>query len=210
MTAQQLITPEELASWLQQDLDTATANIYIASATAKVQEACGQQLVQVFGDTFELEGSPEQWLDLPQRPVTNVTSVTFQDGNLTPIALNTTQYKRVGNRLWRGFGWQYATILMPPARVPFWQYATYPPPSTITGVYDHGWPAGHWRLEPARAMVLALCAQAYSNPGGVRSVTVDDYTETYADIAAGMQLSENARQSLRNTYAKRVGSVVPR
>lgn len=207
---QQLITPEELASWLQQDLDTATANLLISAATAKVQEASGQQLVQVVGDTFELEGTPDQWLELPQRPVTNVTEVTFQDGNLTPITLNTTQYTRRGNRLWRAFGWQYSTILMPPARVPFWKYATYPPPSNITGVYDHGWPPGHWRLEPARAIALALCAQAYSNPGGVRSVTVDDYTETYADIVAGMQLTENVRQSLRNTYGKRVGSTVPR
>lgn len=204
-----LINPSELASWLQGDVDTATATLLSAAATGKVQEATGQRLVQVLGDTLQIEGSPGQWLTLPQRPVTNVTSVTFQDGNLAPVTLNPTQYKPVGNRLWRAWGWQYATVLMPPARVPFWQYMTYPPPSTIVVVCDHGWPAGHWRLEPARTVAFALCAQAYTNPGGVRSLTVDDYTETYADIAAGMQIPETVKASLRKTYSRQVGSVVP-
>lgn len=210
MTADQLITPSELASWLQSDIDTATANLLIAEATGMVQEVTGQRLVQVLGDTFEIEGSPDQWLELPQRPVTGVASVVFQDGSLAPVTLDPTQYQVVGNRIWRGFGWQYATVLVPPARIPFWRYLTYPPPSTISGVYDHGWPAGHWRLEPARRVCFALCAQAYNNPGGARSMTVDDYTESYSDMLSGMQMPETVRASLHKSYGHSAGSLVPR
>lgn len=208
--ADALVTPDELASWLQQNLDTATAQLLIRQATGKVQAACGQTLVQVLNDTLVLEGSPGKWLDLPQRPVTAVHSVTFQDGNQQPVTLDPTQYTVAGNRMWRGYGWQYATVLMPPARVPYWRYLTYPPPSIITVVCDHGYAPDDPELEEARGVVLALCAQAYSNPGGSRSVTVDDYTETYSDAFAGMAMTQQTRDELRRRYGRRVGSVVPR
>lgn len=208
--ATELVTPAELASWLQEDIDTATANLLISQATSIVQEVTGQVLVQVTGDVAVLEGSPDQYIELPQRPVTNVSLVVFQDGQLGPVTLDTTMYQQVGNRLWRGFGWQYATVLIPPARIPYWRYLTYPPPSTITVTYDHGWAPGAWQLEAARTEVLALCAQAYANPAGSRSVTVDDYTETYSDLFAGMQVPESTKALLRRRYGKRAGSTVPR
>lgn len=208
--ATELVTPAELASWLQQDVDTATADLLIRQATGKVQAACGQTLVQVTNDTAVIDGHPDKWLDLPQRPVTAVHSVTFQDGNQQPVTLDSTQYTVAGNRLWRGFGWQYATVLMPPARIPYWKYLTYPPPSVITVVYDHGYAPGDMALEEARTVVFALCAQAYSNPGGSRSVTVDDYTETYSDAFAGMAMTAQTRDELRRRYGRRAGSVVPR
>jgi hypothetical protein len=206
----ELVTPAELASWLQQDIDTATADLLIRQATGKVQAACGQDLVQVLNDTLVLEGSPEKWIWLPQHPVTAVHSVTFQDGNQAPVTLDPSQYTVSGNRMWRGFGWQYATVMMPPARVPYWKYLTYPPPSLITVVCDHGYAPGDMALEEARTVVLALCAQAYSNPGGSRSVTVDDYTETYSDAFAGMAMTAQMRDELRRRYGRRAGSVVPR
>lgn len=205
-----LVTPAELASWLQQDLDTATATLVLAQATALVQAATGQTLVQTVGDVLELEGSPDQWLELPQRPVTNVTSVLFRDGTLAPVTLDPTQYVRIGNRLWRGFGWQYSTVLVPPARIPFWKYLTYPPPSTITVTCDHGWAPGAPQLELARTAVFALAASVYTNPGVSRSVTVDDYTETFADALAGMQLAESTKALLRRRYGHPAGSLVPR
>lgn len=205
-----LVTPEELASWLQEDIDTATATLLISQATSVVQEVTGQALIRVTGDVAVLEGSPDQYIELPQRPVTAVSSVTFQDGNLAPVTLDATQYQPVGNRLWRGFGWQYATVLIPPARIPYWRYLTYPPPSTITVTYDHGWAPGAWQLEPARTAVLALCAQAYANPGGSRSVAVDDYSESYSDLFAGMQMPQSTKDLLRRRYGKKAGSLVPR
>lgn len=205
-----LATAAELSAWLQQSVDPATAAILIAQATALVQAETGQTLVQTTGDTVVLEGSPDPWLPLPQRPVTRVTSVTFADGNLAPTVLDSTQYVLIGNRIWRGFGWQYATVLVPPARVPFWKYLTYPPPSSITVTYDHGWPPGAPQLEFARTAVLALAASVFANPGMSRSVTVDDYAESYADQFAGMQLPPTTKALLRRRYGHSAGSVVPR
>src|SRR5882762_10742071 len=107
-----LVTADELSAWLQEPVAPVTANLLIRQATGKVQAACGQTLVQVLGDTVVIDGHPDQWLELPQRPVTAVHSVTFQDGNLAPVTLDPTQYTVVGNRLWRGYGWQYAQVLM--------------------------------------------------------------------------------------------------
>lgn len=208
--ATEIVTAAELSAWLQEPVTQTTADLLIAAATSIVQEVTGQALIQITGDVAVLEGSPDQYIELPQRPVTHVSSVIFQDGQLGPVTLDTTQYQPVGNRLWRGFGWQYATVLIPPARIPYWRYLTYPPPSTITVTYDHGWAPGAWQLEPARTAVLALCAQAYNNPAGSRSVTVDDYTETYSDLFAGMQMPESTKQLLRRRYGKRAGSTVPR
>lgn len=209
MAADALVTPAELASWLQSDVDTATATLLIASATALVQAETGQRLVQVLGDTAVLDGSPEAWLSLPQRPVTAVSSVTMQDANLGPVVLDSSQYTVRGNRLWRAWGWQFSAIFMPPVRMLGYQYLTYPPPSQITVVYDHGRPAGHPDLEFARTAVLALCASAYANPNISRSVTVDDYTETYADALAGMQLPAMTKAALRRRYGHSAGSVRP-
>lgn len=205
-----LVQASELSSWLQQTVDIATANLLLAQATALVQAATGQTLVQTTNDTVTIEGSPDAWLTLPQRPVTAVHSVLFADGNLAPTALDPTQYVLIGNRLWRGFGWQYATVLTPPARIPFWKYLTYPPPSSITVTYDHGYPAGHPYLELARTVVLTLAASAFSNPAMSRSVTVDDYTESWADALAGMQIPPSTMALLRRRYGHSAGSVAPR
>lgn len=205
-----LVTPEELSSWLQEDLDTATATLLISQATAIVQEATGQTLVQVLGDTVVLDGQPEPYLALPQRPVTAVSSVTMQDANLAPITLDPSQYTLRGNRIWRAWGWQFAAVFLPPVKMLGYQYLEWPPPSQVTVVCDHGWAPGAPQLEPARSAVFALCAQAYVNPGGSRSVAVDDYTETYSDQFAGMQMPESTKALLRRRYGHSVGSVVPR
>lgn len=205
-----LAQASELSSWLQQTVDTTTANLLLAQATALVQAVVGQTLVQTTNDTVTIEGSPDAWLTLPQRPVTAVHTVLFADGNLAPVTLDPTQYVLIGNRLWRGFGWQYATVLTPPARIPFWKYLTYPPPSSITVTYDHGYPAGHPYLELARTVVLTLAASAFSNPAMSRSVTVDDYTESWADALAGMQIPPITAALLRRRYGHSAGSVAPR
>lgn len=205
-----LVQASELSSWLQQTVDTTTANLLLAQATALVQAVVGQTLVQTTNDTVTIEGSPDAWLTLPQRPVTAVHTVLFADGNLAPVTLDPTQYVLIGNRLWRGFGWQYATVLTPPARIPFWKYLTYPPPSSITVTYDHGYPAGHPYLELARTVVLTLAASAFSNPAMSRSVTVDDYTESWADALAGMQIPPSTAALLRRRYGHSAGSVAPR
>jgi len=205
-----LVTPEELASWLQEDVDTATATLLIAQATSLVQEATAQTLVQVVGDVLELEGHAGEWLDLPQRPVTAITSVVIQVGANGPTTLDPGEYQKVGHRLWRQIGWRCFNTLPPVPTMPWTGIPSYPAPSIVTITCDHGYAPGDARLEPARTAVFALCAQAYTNPGGSRSVTVDDYTETYSDAFAGMQMPDSTRKLLRRRYGVTATTVVPR
>lgn len=207
--AAELVTAAELSSWVGTTIPQAQADLFISAATALVQAEVGQTLTQVTGDTIVMDGVPSEWLVLPQRPVTNVTSVTMQDANLAPIVLDTTQYTVRGNRLWRAWGWQFSAVFLPPVRMLGYQYLTYPPPSQVTVVCDHGYPAGDPGLELARMAVFTLGASVFANPNGSRSITVDDYTESFADAYAGMQLPPGTKAALRRRYGHSAGSVRP-
>lgn len=204
-----LVTADELSAWVGTAIPQAQADLFIAAATALVVAETGQTLTRVTGDTIVLDGTSDQWLALPQRPVTAVTSVTMQDANLQPVLLDTTQYTVRGNRLWRAWGWQFSQVFLPPVRMLGYQYLTYPPPSQVTVVCDHGWDAGAPELELARMAVFTLGAGVFANPSGSRSVTVDDYSETFADSVAGMQLTEGTKAALRRRYGHSAGSVRP-
>jgi hypothetical protein len=207
--AAELVTAAELSAWVGVTIPTPQADLFIAAATALVQAETGQTLTQVLNDTITLDGTSSEWLALPQRPVTAVHSVTMQDANLSPIVLDTSQYSVRGNRLWRPWGWQFSAVFLPPVRMLGYQYMTYPPPSQVTISLDHGRPAGDPGLELARMAVFTLGASVFANPSGSRSVTVDDYTETFADAYAGMQLPPGTRAALRRYYGHSVGSVKP-
>lgn len=185
--ADQLVTPSELAAFLQQDVDTATATLLIEMATGKVQAACGQRLIEATS-TFVLDVDIFQWgawLDLPQRPIQSVGSVTI-DG------IARTDWHLRSQRLWRLGGWNLNASA---------------PSQVIVADVVHGHPAGSQSLQPARDMCLALAAAGYSNPGGTASSEqIDDYRVTYAEAESRMQVTPGMRDMLRSTYA--VGAYV--
>jgi hypothetical protein len=189
--ADQLCTPEQLASALQQDLDASTANLWVNAATAVVQEAAGnQRIVQVVGATLTIMGTTESWLALPQIPVTTVTSVTL-DGDAVSAGTTTGTYRKVGSRLWRDTGWSCDI------------YA----PSEVVVVCTHGYAAGSQHLELARAATLGLAKQAYANIAGATREKIDDYEVAYAATAAVMEASPNLRKALHRKYGRRAGLV---
>lgn len=188
--ADQLATSADLANKLQRDLATLnadTATLLLDTATGLVQDEVRQRLVEVVGDTFTLLGTAESWLSLPERPVTDVTAVAL-DGEALTFG---DDLKRFGSRLWRREGWQVD------------RHA----PATVTGTYTHGYPSGAQRLQTARGIVLAMCAQAYENATGVRGEAIDDYRVQWDEVAARMELSEHARRTLRRAYGRRAGLV---
>jgi hypothetical protein len=178
--ADQLVTPEELASFLQQDLDTATATLLIELATGKVQAAAGQRLVAAVStfviDVDLCEWGP--WLSLPQLPVRTVAAVLIDGVAITDWYLRQ-------QRLWRLNGWNVNRSA----------------PTQVT-VQDvaHGHLDGAQALQSARGYTLALCAAGYGNPGGVSSEAIDDYKVTWADADARMQVTDYMRDQLRATY----------
>jgi len=177
----QLVTPEELASFLQaDDLDLSTATLLIEMATGKIQAAAGQYLIELT-DTALLsvdirDGSP--WLALPQLPVRSVDSVVVDGSPVTDFVLSMQQ-------LWRSRAWNMRTDR----------------PTEVAVTYTHGYSAGTRGLQLARDMCLALAGAGYDNPGGgVTDEKIDDYQISYADADSRMQVTPGMRDMLKAQY----------
>lgn len=178
--AQQLATPEELASILQSDLDASTANLLLDMATGIVQSACGELLIET--TVTELVDITQQtrWLSLSNKPVTAVATVEL-DG--TALVEGTDWALRL-QKLWRSAGWMQ----------------TWDPPSQVEVTYTYGYPTGSQYLQLARSVTLSLAQAGYGNPGQVSSEAIDDYRVSYADALARMELTEPMRMALINAY----------
>jgi hypothetical protein len=184
-----LATPSDLASVLQEDVDTATATLLLETATAAVQGVTGQRLVQVVADSVTIdldELDDHHYLYLPEQPVTAVTSAAIGS---TAVVDFTTELSQ--GRLWRAYGWRSTLI----------RY--YPQPSTATVVYTHGFAAGDQRLQLARSSALQLAAASYVNasPGVIRE-QIDDYQVQYA-ATSGMDVPDGMATALRRQYSRR-------
>jgi hypothetical protein len=192
--ADQLCTPSDLASWLQQDLDLSTATLLVECGTAVVQATAEQRIVQVVDDEVTLD--VDEWhrglyLELPERPVTAVATVLI---GATAVTDYSTALRRA--RLWRADGWR-STLTLYPSQ-----------PSTVTVTYTHGYASGHQRLQLARGSVLALIAGVYSTPTGATSVKIDDYAEVFEAMSARMEASPARQRLLRRMYGRPPGSAV--
>lgn len=189
--ADMLCEPEDLASLLEQDLDAYKAIMLVECATAIVQATCDQppqRLVAVEDDTFTALAPYGQWLELPQRPVTAVTTVELDGDEVTAGD----GYKLVGSRLWRSAGWLDFC-------------ATEPIEVSVT--YDHGYEAGHQLLQLARAATISLIKGVYGNPDGALRVAIDDYSAAYEALSAQMDASPFLARRLQRQYGRPAGSI---
>jgi hypothetical protein len=188
-----LASLQDLADALQiplADLPTGTGTLLLEAGTAVVQEAAGgQRILQVTGATLTTTGNTDSWLDLPQIPVTAIGTVTL-DGTALTVGIEPTNYRRIGNRLWRTDGWQ--------------TYVGQPSDVVATGV-THGYATGSQELQLARSAVLSLAKGQFTNPGGVQSESIDDYNVSYNAMVAQMEASPFLKASLRKKYGRRAG-----
>lgn len=189
-----LATPSDLASALQQDVDTATATLWLQAATAVVQEAAGgQRIALITGDQVTLTGTTDSWLRLPQLPVRSVASVLIDGEAVTSGAPGSggATYRVRGNRLWRGSGWQ-----------------TYVgEPSEVTVTYSHGYDTDEQGIELARGAVIGLARAPYDNPSAVSREQIDDYNVAYQAVSAALEVNRFLRRALRRQYGHRAGLV---
>jgi len=184
--ADQLVTPQELASFLQLDYASltpaaqATLLLLVQMATGKVQDAAGQLLLQGTATvTIDVDMcDDDQWLPLPQMPVRSVATVLI-DGVADSSWLLRKQ------QLWRLLGWN----VNPNA------------PTQVTPTFTYGYPVGAQALQLARDMTFSLAGLGYG-PGstGVTTESLDDYTVTYAQADTRMVVSDGMRDRLRNAY----------
>lgn len=192
--ADMLVTVSELASFLQKDLDTASATLAIEIATGLVQGAAEQRIVRVADETVTLDLDEHDcglWLNLPERPVVSVGTVLV---GATAVTDFTSQLRR--GRLFRAYGWRSATL-------PYWNA-----PSTVTVTYTHGYATGDQKLQVARAATLALAAVAHENSTGVTSEQIDDYAVRYEAAAARLEAAAALKAALRRSYGRPAGSAL--
>jgi hypothetical protein len=168
---------------LGSDVDASAATVLIEAATAVVQEATGgQRLVLVEDDEIDLLGDIGSWLELPQRPVQSIGSLTLDGETL----VEGDDFERFGSRLWRACGWQ-------PDR---WT------PSRVGGSYTHGYPAGDQGLKLGKSAVLSLVRGVYGNPEGALAIRIDDYSESYAKFSAALEATDYLAKALRRQYGR--------
>jgi hypothetical protein len=184
--ADQIVTPAELATFLQLGAfasltadQQATLTMLANLATAKVQAAAGQRIVDAT-DTAVIDVEVcdfDEYLPLPQLPVRSVATVTLNGTVISDWFVRKQQ-------LWRLLGWSWNTLA----------------PSQVKVLYTHGYLDGAAGLELARGFAFALGAAGWGNPGGATSEAIDDYKVTYAEADARMQVTDSMRDQLQAAY----------
>lgn len=161
-----LATAEDLATYLQSDVDTAAAMQLLDLVSGKVRSACGQDFELVEDDEIVLPGL-RAVLTLPQRPVLAVPLVRTQEfgGPMLNRELNV-DYSRAGPEL----AWTSTTArLATHVRLPYLGWW----PDYVEVVYTHG-----YATIPGDVIecVLVRAAELMSNPVFLAHERVDDYS----------------------------------
>lgn len=183
--ADQLASPEDLASAVQADVDTASAVLAVEIATAVVQAACGgRRIVRVIDDSEEVWGGGDQLLRLKNAPIVSITSVTYNGSTLAQGTASGT-WRRAKCGLWRDLGWA----------------ETYGEPLATTVVYTHGFADGQQELQLGRGAALGLAKGLFQSPSGVViREQIDDYSVAYAEASAALEASPSLKGLLRKQY----------
>jgi hypothetical protein len=160
-------TASELASYLQKDLDTASATLVLTIASARfAREAETAFAATNVTYTDTADGCTD--VVLPYRPVTAVSAVRINGATITGWSLRNGIIYRTA-----GFGYRYSSIPDEIAVDLTYGYTTVP--------------------DDVKGAVLEMAAQAYEVPvGAIISESIDDWAVRYATSAGGMQLTSSA------------------
>jgi hypothetical protein len=170
-------SPSELASYLQKDVDTATATLVLTIASDLFANRANTRFESnsVTYSVPSVDGTANYRVYLPHTPVIAVSAVRI---NGTAI----TDYSRIGNVLYRLIGFGFC-----------WAF----PPDLIEVDYTHGYTTVP---DEVKGAVLETAAQAYEIPAAaVIAESIDDYAVKYATTGGGLQLTSSA-QDLACSY----------
>ena len=161
-------TASELASWLQKDLDTATATLALSVASGQIRRHVGWSITEETLTDLLVDGTGRRSIILPTLHLTAVASVE-EDGVALTYDVDYT-WTREG-RLIRNGRWLHKA-------------------RTVKTTYTHGYTTGAAELDDVKGVCLDLAGDIYDNPTGLRSYTVGGASETYAggsvDLGAGL------------------------
>lgn len=175
----QYATAIELAGYLQQDVDTYTANQVLTLASGAFSEAACTWF-EAQSTTFVTLGTLRRAIPLPFRPVTAVTAMRIN-------AVVVTGYTLIKNTVYRpvGFGTPYLLT-----------------PDKVEIDLTHGYTSVP---DDVKSAVLETAASGYLQSNGtVVSERIDDYAVTFGTSGGGVQLTSSARElamSYRGTWA---------
>lgn len=217
MTLPPLATTDDMAAILQralsaQEIVYATRLLEIASGM--VRRYTRQDITQTVGDVVTIPGNWGQSITLPQRPVTNVSSVTI-NGGTPPFAaweligdelfIGTGSFQPdYGTSLWGGTGlWGPAgSAEGPQATGATWQG----PQAQVTVTYDHG-----YATVPDEIVneVAGMAALQMSSPVGINSEAIGGttgYKVAYAQSPVGGMVLTAETKDVLNFYRRRAAS----
>lgn len=197
MSPTPLATQADLEAALQRSLDPAQAAMALRRASARVRKYCRQEFTFVENETIVLPGN-SRVLRLPQRPLvvddTHPLTVVelFGVANTEYEAVEGRDFTRIGTELTRGEAWWAPTRLMGwPFMRPMGIWA---PRVRVT--QSHGYPDEF--PDDVVDVVLDLASMAMTNPQGLRSESIDDYSRTFAaETIGGPQLTAEHKEALR-------------
>jgi hypothetical protein len=153
----QYATASELASRLQKDLDTASANQVLTLASGLFNREAETAWTPTTATWSTAAANGCTVLEPPYKPITAVSAVRVNSVAVTGWVLR-------GNALYRtaGFGYRYAF-----------------PPDQVDVDLTYGFTTV---TDDVKAAVLEIAAQAYEVPNGaVVSETIDDWAVRYAN-----------------------------
>jgi hypothetical protein len=163
---QTLAAPEELASFLQRDLDAATTDLVLAGASALVRQYCGWALTEQT-ETITRLGPGIAVLSLPTLLLSAVTEVRVSGQPITPASMT-------GGAIgYCDYAWTPAGQLIRPAGWPCLQ--------PVAVDCTHGYPQVP---DDVRHVVLAVAGRLLSNPERLTWEAVGVTSRTYAGSGA--------------------------
>jgi hypothetical protein len=177
--ADMLASEVDLATWLQQDVDTASATLAIELATGAIQDECGWRILT------------ETVTGLLVAPHANM--VTLPTMRLTALAMTDNGQPLVqgSTMLWSTNG----LVL----RKAFNGLADYPFIGPVLATFTHGYPADSIP-QTIRGVCVLIASRVYDNPTGLRSEGIGSSQEVKSPGGAnsfmGATLTDEERRTL--------------
>jgi hypothetical protein len=202
-----LAQQSDVEAALQRTLDPTQAAEALRRASARVRNYCRQTFTFVSQETVIIPGG-SRILRLPQRPlvVDDANPLTVYELwgiNGEPYqALEGRDFTRIGSELTRGLPWWQPGRLMgwPRQRM----NGAWAPRVQVT--YSHG---SNDTPDDVMDVVVDLAAMNLTNPQGLRTESIDDYSRTFASETIGnAQLTPDHKQQLR-VYRGQTFSTAP-
>lgn len=196
MSLPSLATQADLEAALERTLTTATAELALRRASARVRKYCRQELTFHGDDTITIPGG-SRLLRLPQRPAvvdaSNPLTVTelFGITGTEFTCVEGRDYTRIGNQLTRAEAFWAQTRLM---GFP-WSRSQGIWADRVRIAYSHGYTT---IPDDIVDVVLDIAAMSVTNAQGLRSESIDDYSRTFAsETIGGGTLSAAHQEALR-------------